>query len=161
MADFEFSLILAFCRWRSAVGEGPPWRTPRVALGVSVAPFDRTEPMQHPKLTRAGDEPPPLPISRLGSLRRRAATVNAETPLFSRLERLAVQCFQAFASISNHFASRLEIVAPGFVTLVPSTRRRWPALAPGNMSFSSICTDSARPTASIGEPAPRQEIADY
>src|ERR1700733_3101679 len=83
--------------------------------------------------------------------------------LFSRLEPLPVQCFQSFAPISNNLVSRLEIAfgRRGFVRFGPSTRRRWPTLAPGNKSYSSIWTDSARPTAGSGEPAPRQETADY
>ena len=144
--------------------------------------------------------------------RRASPTIaNVKTAVSSRLESLPVPCFHAVTPVSNRRASRLEFVprnkpktqcqpggvvnpppdafsrleiaAPGFMKFVPSTRRRWPALAPGNMSFSPICTDSARttlvirraegillraessalprPGPSSGEPAPRQETADY
>jgi hypothetical protein len=105
----------------------------------------QSEPHQHPKPTRGRGEPSPLHGA------------------CSRLESLPVPCFQSFALVSNRFDSRLEIAGwrQGFVAFGLSTRCGWPTLSPGNMSYSSIRTDSARLIAGSGEPAPRQETANY
>src|SRR5271154_77158 len=91
--------------------------------------------------------------------------------LFARLDLASVPYFLALTPVSNRKPSRLESVhrcpaprpaiprkyiacsrleiAPRrwrFVMFDSTTRCRWPTLAPGNMSHSPICTDSARVT---------------